>query len=482
MFKKYLLNTSGNFGIMFALFSTVLVLGVGVAVDFAGMTKQRQTLQNYVDAAVLAAVTADTEDLTELQQIVDERIALLNVNGWNISAPVRIDGDDVVIDAKTSYDTVLMGAAMQLMGENTNGMMDVGTSTASPMLKNIPINIALVLDTTDSMNGANMTALRSAADALLFDLEAMDADINVSIVPFGQYVNILSQDGQPWLDTSLDGTTDNVNNEPYQTRDTLTSDVCTPTGRMIPGAARKVDGVITGYYDDYPEQSCTGATYGPEYTAYRNYQVSYDWYGCAGSRDNGDHDKAAFDGVQIPGAMEITKTGDINSVSSARCGEELIPLNDDFANMRAVIGSLVTSGDTYLPSGLMWGWRTLTAEAPFTEAAASPEGTVTAMIFMTDGFNTRSRNGVLHNGRTEDAGVTLGATLCENIKQDGIQVYTVAYDMPTIPDAEPTKTMLRNCASDLSSSYTPDNAAELRSNFKEIGNKLKNVRLKFRQS
>jgi len=101
---------------------------------------------------------------------------------------------------------------------------------------------------------------------------------------------------------------------------------------------------------------------------------------------------------------------------------------------------------------------------------------------MTDGFNTRSQSGVLHNGWTQDAGVTLGATLCENIKQDGIQMYTVAYDMPTIADAEPTKTMLRNCASDASSSYTPDNAAQLKSNFKEIGNKLKNVRLKYRPS
>jgi len=91
MLKKYLLNTSGNFGIMFALFSTVLVLGVGIAIDFAGMTKQQQTLQNYVDAAVLAAVTADTDDLTELQKIVDERIALLNVEGWEINAPVRLE-------------------------------------------------------------------------------------------------------------------------------------------------------------------------------------------------------------------------------------------------------------------------------------------------------------------------------------------------------------------------------------------------------
>jgi len=164
MLKKYLLNTSGNFGIMFALFSTVLVLGVGVAVDFAGLTSQRQKLQNYIDAAVLAAVTSDTKDVEELQKIVDEHIALLNVDGWDISAPVRFDGDDLVIDAATEYDTIMMGAAMKIMGGDSDGKMDVGASTAAPTGSDGMLNIALVLDTTNSMSGANIDGLNLHAD------------------------------------------------------------------------------------------------------------------------------------------------------------------------------------------------------------------------------------------------------------------------------------------------------------------------------
>lgn len=483
MLKKYLLNTSGNFGVMFALFSTVLVLGVGVAVDFSGMVNQRQALQNYIDAAVLAAVTADTDDIVELQKIVDERIALVNLEGWDISAPVRFDGDDLVIDASTTYNPMLMGAAKKLMGDDGDGEMRVGASTAAPTLQSIPINLALVVDTTDSMEGANMDALRDAAEALLTDLKGMDADVRVSFVPFGQYVNIQFAEGEAWLDLTLDGTTESVIDEPYTTRDTLTSNICTPTGRVIPGKAIKVDGVIVGYEDDSEEESCTGATYGPDYTAYRSYDVNYEWHGCSGSRDNGDNDKAAYDSVQIPGAMEITLSGDLNYTrESTRCGEEMIPLTDDIDSIIDVVENLETEGDTYLPSGLMWGWRALAPEAPLTESASSPADAVSAVIFMTDGFNTRSQEGVLHNGSTEENGVTLGATICENIKDDGIHMYTVAYAMPTIEDAEPTETMLRNCASDASSSYNPDNAAQLKSDFKEIGNKLKNVRLKYRPS
>ena len=255
MFKRYLLNTSGNFGIMFALFSTVLVLGLGVAVDFTGMTKQRTILQNYIDAAILAAATADTDDLTELQEIVDSHIAQLNTEGWTINAPVRFDGDDIVIDAHTSYETFLLGAASQLLGGSDKNNLPIGASTASPALGDIPINVALVVDTTDSMEGANMDALRTAAEALLQDLEQLDANIQVSLVPFGKYVNIEFAENESWLDVSQDGMTDFVNNEPFTRNDRLTDDVCTPTGRIIPGRVRRRDGVFLSQDPDREEIS-----------------------------------------------------------------------------------------------------------------------------------------------------------------------------------------------------------------------------------
>ena len=481
MLKRYLLNTSGNFGIMFALFSTVLVLGLGVAVDFTGMTKQRTILQNYIDAAILAAATANTDDLTELQEIVDSHIAQLNTEGWTINAPVSFDGDDIVIDAHTSYETFLLGAASQLLGGSDKNNLPIGASTASPMLKDIPINVALVVDITDSMEGANMDALQAAARSLLQDLEQSDANIRVSLVPFGNYVNIEFAENESWLDTSDDGRVEMVNEE-FTNRDILTADVCTPTGRLIPGKVRKRDGVVIGQHPDEEEISCSGATYGPEYTDFRNYQEDYTWHGCAGSRDNGDNDQAAFDGVQIPGVMEITRSGDRSHTDWARCGAEMIPLTDDLGRIINTVNGLWTQGNTYIPSGLMWGWRALTPEAPLTEAAANLPDTVSAIIFMTDGFNTLSQRGIRHDGWEQDAGVTLGATLCENIKNDGIHMYTVAYDIPTIEDAQATKTMLENCASNDTSSFTPDNAAQLREDFKEIGNNLRNVRLKYRPS
>ena len=44
MLKKYLLNTSGNFSIMFAVGVTMLLLGVGAAIDITGATSQNDTM------------------------------------------------------------------------------------------------------------------------------------------------------------------------------------------------------------------------------------------------------------------------------------------------------------------------------------------------------------------------------------------------------------------------------------------------------
>lgn len=483
MLKKYLLNTSGNFGIMFAMCATALVMGIGVAIDYAGMTSQRSKLQNYIDAAVLAAVTADTKDIAELQKIVDERIALLNVDGWEIKAPVRFDGDDVVIDAQSKYDAVLMGPALKLMGNDPEGKLGVGTSTAAPMISEEMLNISLVLDTTDSMSGSNIDGLKLAADELLDDLQTFGDNVQVSIVPFGQYVNIESQRGQSWLDLSQEGMTDNYINEAVEERSVVEPSVCTPTGKKIPGGKKYRDGVEIGKHPDRDEQTCTTPVLGPPTTTYRNYQRNYRWNGCAGSRDMGDNIKAAYNGVKIPGAMEVYYTGDLTHTErNAKCGDEMMPLSNDFVKMKSLISGLSTSGDTYLPSGLLWGWRALTPSAPFTESASSPDKTKTVMIFMTDGFNTLSQDGVYHDGWVRENGIEVAKDICKNINDDKIAVYTVAYNMPTIDDANETRDLLKRCASDSSKSFEAKDADQLKATFKKIVASLGTVRLKYRPS
>lgn len=77
-FRDYLLNTSGSFGVQFALLSAVLLIGLGVAVDTARMISAKQTLQNAVDDAALHGVLIKDEQninlTTETKKIFEQNL------------------------------------------------------------------------------------------------------------------------------------------------------------------------------------------------------------------------------------------------------------------------------------------------------------------------------------------------------------------------------------------------------------------------
>ncbi len=467
MLKRYLNNTSGQLAIMFSMLAGLLIIGMGVAIDTTGVTSQKSSLQNYADSAVLAAVTSGETDIIKLQAVVDTIIANQNIDGWAITATVRIVNETIIVDASTVYDTAIMGMAGY-------ERIPVNVTTASPQIKATPINLALVLDTTDSMAGTNIADLQRAVEKLLEDLDISDADIRVALVPFGEYVNIQSQNGAPWLDTSLDGTSTNTV-ENYDSFPVITPGVCTPTGAMLPGAPIYQDGVIIGYKPDYAEQSCTATVYGPAVPMLANVTTDYIWHGCAGSRTAPLNIDPAFGGTQIPGAMQVIRNG--TTKINAFCGQELIPLTDDLDSVDDAVKNLMTSGNTYIPTGLMWGWRVLDPAVPFTEVSTTMGDGVNAILLMTDGANTRAQNGVHHNSGSGATGVTLSSTICEAIKTDGIQIFTVGYQLPG--SASATNTMLENCASNPAYSFDASNAQQLKKAFEDIGASLKNVRLSY---
>lgn len=101
---------------------------------------------------------------------------------------------------------------------------------------------------------------------------------------------------------------------------------------------------------------------------------------------------------------------------------------------------------------------------------------------MTDGFNTLSQDGVYHDGWVRENGIEVAKDICKNINDDKIAVYTVAYNMPTIDDANETRDLLKRCASDSSKSFEAKDADQLKATFKKIVASLGTVRLKYRPS
>jgi len=186
------------------------------------------------------------------------------------------------------------------------------------------------------------------------------------------------------------------------------------------------------------------------------------WTGCVGSRLNGFDETSTAAGGQIPAAVGAT------------CGSAVQPLTDNFNALRRSVNNLTARGLTYVPSGITWGWRTLEGELP-TQVADAPNDTVhkKVMVIMTDGQNTRSKSGLAHNGRSLANANRKTADLCNRVKGDNIEVYTIGYSLTN----QETIRLMQNCASDADNYFDARTAADLNRAFQAIGSELDVLRI-----
>jgi hypothetical protein len=131
-----------------------------------------------------------------------------------------------------------------------------------------------------------------------------------------------------------------------------------------------------------------------------------------------------------------------------------------------------------MPGGLMWGWNMLSNNQPLNEglskSALAAKNGKKAMVLMTDGANTLVPSYPFHT-TSSDVTVSnnLTAELCQNIKDDGIVIYTVLFQVsdPAI------RNLLETCASASENSFVAENNAALEAAFREIATSLVRPRL-----
>ena len=204
------------------------------------------------------------------------------------------------------------------------------------------------------------------------------------------------------------------------------------------------------------------------------------------------------------------------------CPTPIVPLTSDDGVVQTNIAAMRhwSGGGTNQAEGLAWGWRVLSPTAPFTEGAAfnaARDNVRKVIVLMSDGENTNVGSDVVmssdysaynHLGLWRDyasggllnqlvGGILRGilpsqyrrpinssasyvtyvnsreAALCSNIKNAGIEIYTVIFRET---DTE-TENLMRNCASGSDHFYRADNAAELSQAFDAIGTGIGALRL-----
>ena len=179
---------------------------------------------------------------------------------------------------------------------------------------------------------------------------------------------------------------------------------------------------------------------------------------------------------------------------------EIQPLTDNKQSLLNQITDLDDGGSTAAQIGIAWGWYMLAPNfgylwpsanrpAPYSDLKVlndhgAPKLKKIAVI-MTDGdFNTPYCTGVISKDAPTGSGaetdhINCNATnkdsfaqaklLCQAIKAAGVTVYTVGFDVGSLPEA---RKVMTECATEAKTAYIADNGVELKQAFRDIALKM----------
>jgi Flp pilus assembly protein TadG len=470
-------SESGVIGVIFGLALIPMMGLTSVAVDYGRVSATRSRIAAAADAAALATVKAT--GAFEQRKRVGEGALRGNIpfNDPNVEYTIAIS--QVIKDNVDTGARVVVSGRLKTSMMNVIGIQTIAFSVSAEATNdaNELTDVVFVLDTTDSMQGSRLATLKSSTTALLSDFESRRGSpdqIRVAVVPFAQYVNIgMSRRRESWLDVRDDYQTPVVEtcSDVLETRWINCRTVTIPAVPADPNRTCMVDGVLRSCpraaTPARQVQQCD-AVRGPRIVRECNRTGGqwFRWTGCVGSRNAPNHTIDGNYGVRVPGLMNTS------------CGSEVLDWTTSLAGARSMINGLTTAGETYLPSGLIWGWRMLSTQAPFVGRTGTDALPVRRyMIFVTDGQNTKSLTAPTHNGNnTADANATT-LTICRNMAADtrsAIKMYTIAFEInnPTVKD------LLKQCSTlNNGEFFDASNAAELLSALKNIGGQMTNLRL-----
>jgi Flp pilus assembly protein TadG len=449
---RFLPAANGNIAMIFAMSLFVLGGAVGVAIDFGRASNARGQLQSSLDSAVLSVARLKANGNEDPELSVR---SLVQASFGERFPSVSFDINET-IDASGSVRATASAAIptkfMQLFGKTT---MAVSTRSAAQFGAGVA-EVALVLDNTFSMSGAKIAALKDGAKRLVDIIyEAPDADktVRVGLVPFARYVNVgVGYRGESWLDVEDDSSS--TANQCWQTYPNATSSNCHTV---------TVHGVNDGLPYSYDQEQCDW-DYGAPVEVCGPVTTNKTWNGCVGSRGYPLETKISDDfSTPVPGIMDVS------------CSRPLTRLSNDKNTIKDQIDAMVASDETFLQAGIIWGWRLLSPQAPFSDGAnrKTQPDVKRFMVLMTDGANTISPSYPKHDGN--DTGLTNALSLetCNAIKAEGTYIYAIAFDV-TDPGI---RTLLSDCATAPPYYYAADDAAGLKQAFEAIANSVVAIRL-----
>ncbi|MDX2203495.1 MAG: pilus assembly protein [Hyphomicrobiaceae bacterium] len=461
LLRRWLLDRAGNISMMFVVLIIPLVACVGMAVDLGRAYRIRAIAQNAIDSAVLAAgKAAQTNVSAPLTAATTAATNYFNAaKPTNVlSSTIGFAGNGTNTEFTVTGTTWVATPFLSILSRLSNAGAEAGapascaskygclkivtTATASIAAGGnggSNVEISLMLDVTGSMDGSKITTLISAANDLVDTIIWTDQSqytSRVAIVPFAPTVNAGS------YFTAITG------------ESTSQSTSCGWGG-----------GWGWGWGWGWGGGSSCSVTIGP----------------CVVDRTgtNAYTDVAPASGTYLPSLYSATGS----TSSTCTPSTAIVPLTSDKTVLHATINSLTASGGTAGPLGTAFAyyllspdwasvWGTASTPAPYSDLTTlNSQGAPKLQkyaILMTDGdYNIMSGS----NASTSTAN-TAALALCTAMKNRGIVVYTVGFEVGTT-----AKTMLTSCATSSGHFYDASSESALIAAFRDIALKISSLRL-----
>ncbi len=443
--RSFFVEEKGALALGFAMAIPLVVGMAGMSVDVANAYRVKQRLSHAVDAAALAAAASATTT-GDLNARVQE-FFLLNYPPDKIGAPynvqVIVNGSDIRVSATANYVTYFARVL---------GVDDITVEESTVVTREIiGLEVALVLDVTGSMStNNNIAALRTAATNftnIIYANAAYADSVKIGLVPFSASVSV-GPYGLGYLPSSTDA------------KKASTTKYGNGTAFVNNPSNYKFDQTSsTAWWGCILERASPQDTQNPP--AGNTWKWDMYRYTNSGAKNSGIRNQSA-------------------AVNTSCNTNYILPLTSQKATVLNRISKLTADGNTLSNVGMVWGYRLLSPEEPFTEGVSwnNVEWRKVA-ILMTDGDNN---NGEVYNAYgpyntlkvTDDMLDSKLTQTCTNMKNSGIKIYTVTF---TSGINAATKNIFKNCASSPDKWYDAPTQANLTSAFEQIAHELSNIHI-----
>lgn len=437
---RFLRDHRASVAPMFGLMTVPLLGFTGAAVDYSRANSVRSAVQSALDATALA-LSKEAQGLTATQ-LQTKATNYFNANfnrpdagTINITPTFTASTSTLNLTGSGSVPTTFLSIlGVPSIAINSNATVTWGTTK---------LRVALALDNTGSMYDNNkIGALKTATHQLLTTFQGIagsPGDVMVAIVPFSKDVNVggPSNYNATWVD--------------WTDWDAANGQWCKKNG------------------------SCSSTQSGNSTWTPDNHST---WNGCITDRGTSTPPGTAAGYDQKVTAPSATTAGTLFPAEQySMCPVPLMGLSSNWSQLNQLVDQMTPNGMTNQPIGLVWAWHALTPGTPLNAPAITDNTTKQIIILLSDGMNTQDRwygNGFSISTEVDARMYSGGAGTCKNIKDAGIEIYTVQVN---VNNADPLSNVMKNCASKPENFFMLTTSGQIVDTFNQIGTQLAKLHL-----